>query len=180
MALQNWLGNHNIIFERERSNEKNLPGFGLGKVSVIGGVSLSSGAVNSWDWGDAVSSNVSIVGGLQGGRILGANGGKDLVCSFDSSGLLALLLGERVSTRVVKDEGVLLGGNGTEVSAGNSSLQVSNASSVNDLSLKLGGTTNSTIGRGNLWDSSESNTGGGNLSEGSTTINGLQRSGGAL
>jgi hypothetical protein len=126
---------------------------------------------------DAVRLNIAVVGALQSSLVLGADGSEDVVGSSDGSSLLTLILDTRVGTRVEENEGVLLGGNGAEVTRPDGCLQGSNAGSVVVLRTLDGGSANSTIGRGHGGESDKACSGDG--THDSTTVH-VQRCTGTL
>ena len=128
---------------------------------------------------DVVGLNVGIVGGLEGAGVLGSDGSEDFVGAVDGGGLISLVFGGRVGSRVVKDEGVLLRGDGCEVTLGNGILESADAVPVDTLGALLGGERNGTISVGDGGDGGKSSTGGGDLAEGSTTVH-VQGGAGAL
>mmetsp|Transcript_16981 Transcript_16981/g.41384 ORF Transcript_16981/g.41384 Transcript_16981/m.41384 type:complete len:201 (-) Transcript_16981:13-615(-) len=151
---------------------------GADTVVEVTGVSLSLGAVNfGAERSDTGISNVGIVGGLQSTLILGADGREDSVGSGDGRSLGGLVLGSREGTRVEKDEGILLGGNSSEVSSSDGGLQVNNADSVGETGTLDGGLRDGTISRGHLRKSDNSS--GADGSHGGTAIH-VQGSAGTL
>lgn len=150
---------------------------GLDTVVEVTGVSLSIGGGDGGEVSDLIGLNVGIVGGLQSSLILGADGREDSVGSGNGLSLGGLILDGRVGTRVEKDEGILFGGNGSEVSGSDGGLQGGDAASVVEAGTLDGGLGDSTISRGHLGKSD--NTGGGDGSHGGTTVH-VQGSAGTL
>ena len=156
----------------------NLPSLASDTEIVVTGVSLAGGGVNGGEGADAVGLDVVAVGRLEGTGVLGTDGGEDLVGAVNGGGLVGLVLDGGVGTGVEEDEGVLLGGDGGEVTLGNSGLEGGDAVSVDATGAVDGGGGDGTIGVGDGGDGSDGGTGGGDLAEGGTAVH-LHAHGGA-
>ena len=145
-------------------------GLGFHFVVKVTRVSLSLVVGNGWKTGDFVLFNVSVVGRLKGTLVSGLDGGEDGVGLGDGSALQGLVLGSGVGTRVEQDEGVLLVGDGGEVSLAYGILEGDNSLSVKSSGTADGGGRDSTISRGDLRKGNNGSSGGGSsgLSEGNT------------
>ena len=151
---------------------------GLHAEIVVAGVSLAGGRVNGGEGGDIVGLDVIAVSRLEGTSILGADCGKDLVGAVNGGGLVGLVLDSGVGTGVEEDEGVLLGGDGGEVTLGDGGLESGDAVAVEATGTVDGGAGDGTIGVGNRGDGGHGGTGGGDLAEGGTAVH-LHAHGGA-
>ena len=148
---------------------------GSDTVIVVTGISLSTGGRKRGGGLDIVGGNVRIVGTLQGTGILGADGSEDSIGSRDGRSLGGLVVG--VSTRVEKDEGVLLFGNSSEVTLLDGGLQSSDTASVLETSTLDRSSRDGSVGRGHGRNTDKG--GGGNSSHSSTTVH-VQGSAGTL
>mmetsp|Transcript_27063 Transcript_27063/g.76139 ORF Transcript_27063/g.76139 Transcript_27063/m.76139 type:complete len:217 (+) Transcript_27063:143-793(+) len=141
----------------QASNLSDVDGGLLGShaVVVVGGVALSVGGGDFGWFLDVVGCAVGGVGALEGTGVLGSDGGEDGVGSGDGSGLVGLVLDSWVGAGVEQDEGVLLGGDGSEVSLTDGVLQGGDAAAVCEARTLDGGAGDGTVGGGHGWDANE-------------------------
>jgi len=137
------------------SNLSDVNSSSLGTVTeiVVIAVSLSRLRVNIRKTADFVSSNVRIISSLYSSLVSRTDSLEDIVGLSDSSLLLALIVG--VSSRVEKDESILLLSNSFEVSSSNCTLKKNNTVSVNSTCTVDGSSGNGSISRSNSGNSSK-------------------------
>lgn len=155
--------------DHARFSRANLPSRCSGLEVELRGVSLRLG-VSFGEGSDSVGSNVGGVSLLQSSLVTSLDGLEDGVGLCNGLLLLALVLGSGVDTRVEENERVLGLGNLIEITSLDSTLQVIDASTINNASLGDSGGRDSTIGKGELRESSDGSGTKGNLAKGGTAV----------
>jgi hypothetical protein len=153
----------------------NLPQSCPGLEVVIITVSLSTLLISNNNL-DIISSLVGSVSTLKSTGILGTNGSKDSVGLLHGLTLLRLI---RNSTRVEKNERILLSGNSSEISSIHGRFKGSDALSVDSTCAGLGGSRFGSVCEGEGGESGENSGGGGDLGGGHATVH-VEGGGGTL
>lgn len=147
-----------------------LRGLCADTVVVVTRVALSFVAVDSGKGRDVVGLDVGGVGRLQGTRVLGLDGGENVVGALDG-GLLGFLVDNTgVGSRVEKNESILSFGNGGKVTLVDGALQGGDLVTVDTTGTSNSGGRDGTIGGGDLRKSGNNGGTSGNLSKGNTTV----------